>query len=67
MNFENGETSEPYRLLINLKDKINFKKSEKYVPLLSLSIYYSYGHNILRIFYVLPNFPFITSETKPDY
>ena len=28
---------------------------------------YNYGHNILRIFDVLPNFPFITCETKPDY
>ena len=28
---------------------------------------YNHGHNILRIFDVLPNFPFTTSETKPDY
>ena len=27
----------------------------------------NHGHNILRIFYVLPNFRFTTSETKPDY
>ena len=26
----------------------------------------NYGHNILRIFDVLPNFPFTTSETKPN-
>ena len=25
------------------------------------------GHEILRIFDVLPNFPFTKSETKPDY
>ena len=24
-------------------------------------------HNIMRIFDVLPNFSFTTSETKPDY
>ena len=24
-------------------------------------------HNILRLFYVLPNFPFTASETKRDY
>ena len=30
-------------------------------------VYYNHGHNIMRIFYVLPNFPFTTSETKPDY
>ena len=26
---------------------------------------YNHGHNILRIFYVLPNFPFTRSKTKP--
>ena len=26
-----------------------------------------HGHNIMRIFDVLPNFPFTTSETKPGY
>ena len=28
---------------------------------------YNHGHNILRIFDVLPSFPFTISETKPDY
>ena len=28
---------------------------------------HNHGHNILIIFYVLRIFPFITSETKPDY
>ena len=28
---------------------------------------YNHGHNIMRIFDVLPNFPFTTSVTKPDY
>ena len=28
---------------------------------------YNHGHNIMRIFDVLRNFPFTTSETKPDY
>ena len=31
------------------------------------SFYYNDGHNIMRIFDVFPNFPFTTSETKPDY
>ena len=31
------------------------------------SINYNHGDNIMSIFYVLPNFPFTTSETKPDY
>ena len=28
---------------------------------------YNHFHNILRLFYILPNFPFTTSETKRDY
>ena len=28
---------------------------------------HDHGHNIMRIFDVLPNFPFATSEMKPDY
>ena len=28
---------------------------------------YNHRHNILRLFDVLPNFPFTTSETKRDY
>ena len=31
------------------------------------ALIYNHGHNIIRIFEVLPNFPFTTSETKPDY
>ena len=27
----------------------------------------NYFHNILRLFDVLPNFPFMTSEAMPDY
>ena len=33
MNFENRKTSDPRRLLINLLDKINLKRSDKYVVL----------------------------------
>ena len=28
---------------------------------------YNHGHNILRLFYILPNFILATSETKRDY
>ena len=28
---------------------------------------YNLGHNILRLFNILPNFLFTTSETKRDY
>ena len=38
MNSGNNKTSAPRRLLLNLLDKINFKRSNKYVPLSNLSI-----------------------------
>ena len=40
MNSKNIKLSEPHRLLLNLSDKINLKRSDKYVALSKLSIYY---------------------------
>ena len=40
MNYENSKTSDPYRLLLHLSDKIKLKRSDKYVVLSNLSIYY---------------------------
>ena len=42
MNSENSETSDTYRLLHNLSNKINLKRSDKYVALSNLSIYYTW-------------------------
>ena len=39
MNPRNSKTSDPHRLLFNLSDKINSRKSDKYVTLSNLSIY----------------------------
>ena len=39
MNSENSKTSNPHRLLLNLSDKINLKRSNKYVTLSNLSHY----------------------------
>ena len=41
MNSENSKTSDPLRLLLNLSDKKDFKRSDKYVALSNLSIYYT--------------------------
>ena len=41
MNSGNSKISDFYRLLLNLSDKINLKRSYKYVALLNLSIYYT--------------------------
>ena len=37
INSENSKTSNAHRLLLNLSDKINLKKSDKYVALSNLS------------------------------
>ena len=39
INSENSKTSETHRLLLNLADKINLKRSNKYVALSNLSMY----------------------------
>ena len=48
MNSENCKTSEPHRLLFNLADKVNLKRSHKYVALLNLSMYYTWK-NIRKV------------------
>ena len=56
MNYENSKTSDPHRLLLNLADKKNLKRSDKYVALSNLTIYYkwknikkSYKNNKFKI------------------
>ena len=39
MNSKNSKTSDLHRLLLNLRDKIHLKRSDKYVDLLNLSIH----------------------------
>ena len=42
LNCENSKTSDPHRLLLNLWNKINFKRSVKYITLSNLRIYYTW-------------------------
>ena len=42
MNSKNSKTYDPYKLLINLADKMNVKRSDKYVALSNLSMYYTW-------------------------
>ena len=45
MNFKNDKTSDLRRLILqilNLTDKMSLKRSDKYVALLNLSIYYKW-------------------------
>ena len=41
MNSENRKTYNPYRLLLNLLEKLDLKGNDKYVTLSNLSIYYT--------------------------
>ena len=41
MNSENSKTSDPHRLLLNLTDKTEVRRKDKYVALSNLSIYYT--------------------------
>ena len=41
MNSKINKTSETHRLLLNLADKIDLKRSDKYVALSNLSVYYT--------------------------
>ena len=41
MNSKKGKTSDPHRLLLNLTDKMNLKRSDKYVALSNLSMYHT--------------------------
>ena len=43
----------------------DFEANELSIP--QLCACYNHFHNILRLFDVLPNFLFTTSETKNDY
>ena len=42
MNSKNSKTSDPHRLLINLTDKIDLRRKDKYIALSNLSIYYTW-------------------------
>ena len=41
MNAKNGKACSPHRLLLNLSNKINLKRSNKYIDLSNLSMYYT--------------------------
>ena len=48
-------------------DKVYHRKAQNYVQLKTNSFFYNQFHYILRLFDVLPSFPFPTSETMGDY
>ena len=61
VNSENCKTSDPHRILLNLKDKLNLRRSNKYVALSNVGIYYtwknikkSYENNKFKISAPMP-------------
>ena len=42
MNSKNSKTSNRYRLLLSLTDKINLERSDRYITLSNFSIYYTW-------------------------
>ena len=42
MNFKNSKTSDPHRVLLNLTDKEDLRRKDKYIALSNLSIYYTW-------------------------
>ena len=47
INFKNSKTSNLDKLLLNLTDKIDLRRKDKYITLSNLSIYYTWK-NIKR-------------------
>ena len=41
INSENKQTSDPYRSVLNLENKLNLKRDNKYLALSNISIYYT--------------------------
>ena len=46
MNPKNSKTSDPHILLLNIKDKIDFRRKDKYIALSNLSIYCTWKNHI---------------------
>ena len=49
INSQNSKISDPHRLLLQFLDKIILKRSDKYVPLLSISMYYAWK-NVKKLY-----------------
>ena len=42
MDSQSSKTSDPHKLLLNLTDKIDLRRKDKYIALSNLSIYYTW-------------------------
>ena len=48
INSKNSETSGPHRLLLSIADKVHLKRSDKYVVLTNLNIYYTWKKSHIK-------------------
>ena len=48
MDSQSSKTSDPHKLLLNLTDKIDLRRKDKYIALSNLSIYYTWK-NIKKV------------------
>ena len=55
MNSKNSKTSKPHRLLLNLADKVNLKRNDKYDALSNLSMNYTWKNikKIINLIYLV--------------
>ena len=81
MNSKNSKASDPHRLLLNLADKMNLKRSDKYVAFSNLSTYYAwtkikepYKNNKFKILdptwneeFELPDGSYFVSDITDDF
>ena len=65
MNYENSETSDPHRLLLNLSDEINLKRNGKYFALSKFSNYYTCKN--IKISYKNNKFKISTSAWNEEF
>ena len=49
MNYKKSKTSDPHRILLNLADKIDLRRKDKYIALSNLSINYTWK-NIKKLY-----------------
>ena len=49
LNSKSSKTSDPHRLLLNLTDKIDLRRKDKYIALSNLSNYYAWKNIKKRI------------------
>ena len=59
MKSGNSKTTDPHKLLLNLTDKVNLKRSDRYVALSNLSIYYTWNEE-----FELPDGSYSTSDIQ---